>query len=229
MKKLSIIAIVIAGVTLVQSCDDVKRKPSKVYMPDMAYSVAVETYSDQSRLVDSGIFYNSRPVPGTVKRGEEAYHYEMLTDTTDTYNTSSGLKNPLPAMDKAQMVEAERLYLVNCGICHGQKLDGKGPLHVRTDGTDGPYTPAPANFIDPAAGAGKYYAMSEGTMFHSITYGKNLMGSYASQVTPKQRWMIISFIKSKQAATTAAAAPVTTAAAGPAAAAPAKDSAAAKK
>lgn len=218
MKKLSIIAIVTAAVILVQSCADVKRKPSNVYMPDMAYSVAVETYSDHSRLADSGIFYNSRPVPGTVKRGEEGYHYEMLTDTTGAYDKSAALKNPLPAMDKDQLVEAERLYLVNCGICHGQKLDGNGPLYK---GGEGPYTAAPANFIDPAAGGGKYYAMAEGTMFHSITYGKNLMGSYASQVTPKQRWMIISFIKSKQAAKSAAAAP--------AAAAPAKDSAAAKK
>jgi mono/diheme cytochrome c family protein len=199
MKKLSIIAIVITVIVLVQSCSDVKRKPSRVYMPDMAYSVAVETYADHSKLGDSGIFYNARPVAGTLRRGEEVeYHYEMLADTTGTYNTSSALKNPLPPMDKAQTVEAERLYLVNCGICHGQKLDGKGPLHVRADGSDGPYTPAPANFVDAGYMSGKYYAMSEGTMFHSITYGKNLMGSYASQVTPKQRWMIISFIKSKQ-------------------------------
>ena len=186
-------------------------------MPDMAYSVAIETYADHSQLADSGIFYNSRPVSGTVKRGEEAYHYEMLTDTTGTYEKSSALKSPLPAMDKLQTVEAERLYLVNCGICHGQKLDGKGPLHIRTDGTDGPYTPAPANFVDPAYQNGKYYAMTEGTMFHSVTYGKNLMGSYASQVTPKQRWMIVSYIKSKQTAKTATAvaatAPAATAAA----------------
>jgi len=219
MKKLSIIAIVIAGVILAQSCSDIQRKPSRVYMPDMAYSRAYETYADHSGLGDSGIFYNAKPVAGTVKRGEEIYHYEMLTDTTGTYNTSSSLKNPLPPMDKAQMIEAERLYLVNCGICHGKGLKGDGPLHTRSDGTEGPFTSAPANFVDPAAGAGKYYAMSEGTMFHSITYGKNFMGSYASQVTPKQRWMIISYIKSKQVTKPADAA-----------AAPAgKDSAAAKK
>jgi mono/diheme cytochrome c family protein len=197
MKKLFIIAIVITGISLVQSCSDVKRKPSRVYMPDMAYSVAYETYADHSRLKDSGVFYNAVPVAGTVKRGDDV-HYEILKDTTGAYNVSANLKNPLGALDTMQMIEAERLYLVNCGICHGQKLDGKGPLHARTDGTDGPYTPAPANFVDPAAGSGKYYAMSEGTMFHSITYGKNLMGSYASQVSPKQRWMIVSYIKSKQ-------------------------------
>jgi mono/diheme cytochrome c family protein len=215
MKKLFIIAIVTAVIVLAQSCSDVKRKPNRVYMPDMAYSVAYETYADsKSRLGDSA-FYNARPVAGTVKRGEDAYHYEILADTTGTYNTSSAMKNPLPEMDKPQMVEAERLFLVNCGVCHGPKLDGNGPLYK--DG-NGPYPAKPADLSGANAA---YVAMSEGTMFHSITYGKNMMGSYASQVTPKQRWMIISYIKSKQAAKTAAASP---------AAAPAgKDSAAAKK
>ncbi|MEP7277557.1 MAG: cytochrome c [Bacteroidota bacterium] len=221
MKKLSIIAIVIAGVLMAESCSDIQRKPKRVYMPDMRYSVAYETYADHSRLNDSGVFYNAKPVPGTMKRGEEvAYHYDMLADTTGSYNTSSNLKNPLPPMDKATSTEAERIYLVNCGICHGKDLKGDGPLHTRSDGTDGPFTSAPANFADPAAGGGKYYAMSEGTMFHSITYGKNTMGSYASQVTPKQRWMIISYIKSKQVAKPAEATAVAPAG---------KDSAAAKK
>jgi len=210
MKKLSVIAIVSSAAFLMQACgDDVQRKPSRVYMPDMAYSVAYETYSDyHSRLGDS-IFYNARPVAGTVKRGEEAYHYEMLADTTGSYDKSAAMKNPLPQMDAEQLTEAERLYLVNCGVCHGQKLDGNGPLYK---GGEGPYPAAPANFIDPKAGGGKYYAMAEGTMFHSITYGKNLMGSYASQVTPKQRWMIVSYIKSKQALQTAQSTPVAAAA-----------------
>jgi mono/diheme cytochrome c family protein len=190
MKKLFIITIVIAGISLVESCSDVKRKPSRVYMPDMAYSVAYETYADHSRLNDSGIFYNSTPVAGTVKRGDDA-HYEILKDTTGAYNVSANLKSPLAPLDSAQMLESERLYLVNCGICHGTKLDGNGPLYK--DG-NGPYTAKPANL----ASGPLYTVMAEGTMFHSITYGKNMMGSYASQVSPKQRWMIVSYIKSKQ-------------------------------
>jgi mono/diheme cytochrome c family protein len=224
MKKLSIIAIVITVIILAQSCSDVKRKPSRVYMPDMAYSVAVETYADHSNLTDSGIFYNAKPVAGTMKRGEEvAYHYEMLADTTGAYNTSANLKNPLPPMDKPTMVEAERLFLVNCGVCHGPKLDGNGPLYK--DGS-GPYSAKPANLSGSDA---KYVAMAEGTMFHSVTYGKNMMGSYASQVPPKQRWMIISYIKSKQQAAKPAEAATAAAPAGKTAAAPGKDSAAAKK
>ena len=56
-------------------------------------------------------------------------------------------------------------------------------------------------------------------MFYSVTYGKNLMGSYAAQLDAKQRWMVISYIKSKQGKTQPAAAP---------AAAPAADSTAVK-
>jgi len=39
--------------------------------------------------------------------------------------------------------------------------------------------------------------MTEGMMFYSVTYGRNLMGSYASQLTPRQRWKIIHYIKTE--------------------------------
>ena len=38
-------------------------------------------------------------------------------------------------------------------------------------------------------------------MFHSVTYGKNNMGSYSSQLTRKQRWMVIQYVKSRQTKT----------------------------
>jgi hypothetical protein len=47
-------------------------------------------------------------------------------------------------------------------------------------------------------GDAKYEAMPDGQMFYSLTYGKNLMGSYASQLTAKQRWEVITYIKIKQ-------------------------------
>jgi hypothetical protein len=49
--------------------------------------------------------------------------------------------------------------------------------------------------------------MPAGQMFYSVAYGKNLMGSYASQLSRKQRWMVIKYIKDKQLEGNAAAAP----------------------
>jgi mono/diheme cytochrome c family protein len=211
MKQLSIIAGIGLLLAAAQSCSDVKREQNRVYMPDMAYSRAVETYSDYSYLKDSGIHYNATPVAGTVKRNEGVY-YQLLKDTTGTYNTSYAMVNPLPPLNNEEMKEAERLYLVNCGICHGQQLDGNGPLYK---GGEGPYPAAPKNLV-----GDELKKMADGTMFHSITYGKNLMGAYASQVNPKQRWMIIHYIRSKQGVGKTDAAPLADST-GKAAAAPA--------
>ena len=45
MKKIPIISFLIIVIAVVISCNDVKREPGRVYMPDMAYSRAYETYS----------------------------------------------------------------------------------------------------------------------------------------------------------------------------------------
>jgi mono/diheme cytochrome c family protein len=187
------------------ACSDVKRKPNNVYMPDMAYSRAYETYSvtqeQADELAKQGIHYSNMPVAGTIARGEELpYH---LKNDSAGYAQSASVKNPLPALAADELAEAKRLFNINCAICHGDKLDGNGPLYK---GGNGPYAAAPAAFL----GNPKYVNMPEGTMFHSVTYGKNMMGSYASQLSRKQRWMIIHYIKSRQAeagggATTAAA------------------------
>jgi mono/diheme cytochrome c family protein len=202
MKKYLIISFLVAVVALV-SCSEVKRKPGKVYMPDMAYSRAIESYTDLSYLKDQGIHFDAKPVAGTIARGKEMpfpYAMDKAGDTTN-YIASKSVVNPIDSLTAKETAEAERLYLINCGICHGAKLDGNGPLYK--DG-NGPYAAKPATLV----GDIKYESMPAGQMFYSVAYGKNLMGSYASQLNKHQRWMIIKYIKNKQAAakTTATAA-----------------------
>jgi len=204
MKNTLIIACLTAVVVLA-SCSDVKRKPGTVYMPDMADSRAYESYADHSNLAEKGINYNNRPVEGTISREEEMpFHLakDAAGDTTN-YTASKLVKNPIDSLSATDKEEAERLYLINCGICHGTNLNGNGPLYK--DG-NGPYAAKPATLV----GDAKYEAMPAGQMFYSVAYGKNLMGSYASQLSRKQRWMVIAYIKAKQKegkSTTPAAAP----------------------
>jgi len=197
MKKvLILIGVLMAGAVIV-SCNKTRRNAGRAYMPDMAYSRAHETYAalDSAKfthsLEDLGegkAYFNPLPVPGTIARGDmAAYPYK---NDSSGYANSKNIKNPLPALKAIDYLEATRLYLVNCAICHGDKLDGNGPLFK--DG-NGPFPAAPKNFM-----AVDMIALPEGTMFHSVTYGKNMMGSYASQLSTKQRWMIIHYIKEKQ-------------------------------
>ena len=185
----------LAAVVVLTSCSDVKRKPGSIYMPDMAYSRAYESYADHSNLTEKGINYNNMPVAGTIARGHEMpfpIAKDVAGDTTN-YTASKAILNPIDSMSAKETAEAERLYLINCGICHGAKLDGNGPLYK--DG-NGPYPAKPATLV----GDVKYESMPAGQMFYSVAYGKNLMGSYASQLSRHQRWMVIKYIKDKQAA-----------------------------
>ncbi|MBS1654184.1 MAG: cytochrome c [Bacteroidetes bacterium] len=209
MKKIVVIAGVVLIGMVVVSCSDVRRDPGHVYMPDMAYSRAYETYAEvdsnkfttnANEVGEGKIFYNSLPVTGTVARGdmpEFPIAKDKAGDTTN-YFASKSVTDPIVSMSDGEKTEAERLYLVNCAICHGPKLDGNGPLWK---GGEGPYPAAPRNFMsDPVV-----TNMPPGQMFYSVTYGKNAMGSYASQLSTKQRWMVISYIKSKQAGTSSGA------------------------
>jgi len=188
------------SLVLLASCSsDVRRDTGRIYMPDMTYSRAYETYAltpeEKEILLKKGIHFSNIPVPGTMKRGA-LFPFEIPMDSvagdTTNYVASKQIKNPLTGLDETTMIEAQRLYLVNCAICHGPKLDGNGPLYK---GGDGPFPAKPATLV----GDAKYETMPEGQMYYSVTYGKNKMGSYASQLDTRQRWMVIAYIKSKQA------------------------------
>lgn len=185
--------LLLASALVLVSCSDVKRQPGSVYMPDMAYSRAYESYADYSNLAQKNINYTGTPVAGTIARGEDLpFHIPMDApgDTTN-YTASKAVKNPIVSLTDVERKEAERLYLINCGICHGANLNGNGPLYK--DGA-GPYPSKPATLV----GDPRYEAMPDGQMFYSLAYGKNYMGSYASQLSRKQRWMVIKYIKDKQ-------------------------------
>ena len=187
MKLNLTITICVLMAIIWSGCESTRRDPGRAYMPDMGQSRALETYASTEELEKEGIHYAGIPVSGTIARGD-ILPYTLKNDSVG-YAMSAAVKSPLTGM-AIDMTNAERLYLINCGICHGAKLDGNGPLWK--DG-NGPYTAAPKNFM-----AEDMKSMAEGTMFHSVTYGKGQMGSYASQLNSRQRWEVIAYIKSKQ-------------------------------
>ena len=195
MKKNNIITVLVlalAGAAIITGCDS-KRQPGKIYMPDMAYSRAIETYAplndtvftDETSNAGHEIYYNRQPVTGTIPVGE-LFAYTLPNDTTG-YKLSAGVKDPLSPITKNEMTEAGRLFNINCAICHGAEGKANGPL--ATSGKIG----GVANLTTDA-----YVKMADGTMYHTLNYGKNNMGSYASQLSRKQRWMIVQYIRTLQ-------------------------------
>lgn len=195
-------SIVVAGLTLtagLMSCDsgDKRRTPGHIYAPDMTYSRAYDAYTSNPNFEDG--LTSRPPVAGTIARGHEMPDHLTEGDTNSYKSFNTALR-----FDDNELAEGKRLFNIYCAVCHGMNLDGQGPLF-----NSGKFASMPANLKD-----AKYLHMSSGQIYAAIKYGKNMMGSYASQLDGKQRWMVIAYIKKVQSenggdAFTYAAAPVT--------------------
>ncbi|HAO45738.1 MAG TPA: cytochrome c [Ferruginibacter sp.] len=222
MKKAAIIAtLVLTAAVVITSCDS-KRQPGKVYMPDMAYSRAYESYAQRDSSVfttdpsdaSHKIFFNNLPPAGTIKRGDQFPFPVAFDNSKSTIDSNAALvaqlaqvKNPLPELTGRDLEEAGRLFNINCAVCHGAKAENNGPVAPKIGGVKSIVATSP-----------KY---SDGRLFYVMTYGQMNMGSYASQLSREQRWRIVQYIRTLEPKT--AAAPATDAAA------PKTDSAAVKK
>jgi mono/diheme cytochrome c family protein len=177
---------------LLTSCGKDPQKTGRTYVPDMAYSQAFETYSENPNF-DDGMTAR-KPVQGTIPRGVlpasgdnaaanlSYMHKTNFPNTAEGYEAAGAqLQNPLELNDKV-LEEGKALYTIYCQVCHGTEGKGDGAIVQR-----GVYPPVPAY-------AERLPTINEGKMFHSITYGRNLMGGHASQVSAEDRWKLVHYI-----------------------------------
>ena len=184
LSKLAIVAAVIS----ITSCKE-EGGMAPEYMPDMYRSPAVEPYVDYGEL--RGNYSDSKytdkmtarhPVEGTIPRGFMPYGYE---NTPEGYELAGqNLKSSLVNSENV-VADGEELYGMFCVHCHGKTGQGDGTLVERDK-----FPPIPTKFA-PAL------ELSEGKMFHSITYGKGLMGAHASQLNKEERWKLVHYIRTK--------------------------------
>ena len=169
--------ILMISLLLLQSCWGDKGNPNFEYMPNMYESLSYEAYTENNLFADS---LSARlPVKGTIPRGYSLYEYE---DTNEGYDLAKiELNNPYE-LNEDDMLKAKELYTVYCGVCHGAKGAGQGIL-VKREKILG---------IPSYADIGR--AITPGSTYHVIYYGKNTMGSYANQLNEKERWMVTSYV-----------------------------------
>jgi mono/diheme cytochrome c family protein len=124
------------------------------------------------------------PAPNTVRRNANGWlPYRGANDTTGL-RLSNNLVNPL-ADTPSILDQGKLLYDINCKHCHGAKGAGDGKVADKYPGV--------ANLTGDAI-----KGVSEGHIFHVITYGKGLMGAHGSQVSEEERWKIARYVKQLQ-------------------------------
>jgi mono/diheme cytochrome c family protein len=173
--------------------------------PNMYHSVAYEpltqiTDEGYGVMVNSldngrGEYYNTNkfnpfamnmrlPAPNTVRRTANGWlPYRGANDTTGL-RLANKLINPL-AESPAILDQGKQLYEINCKHCHGAKGAGDGKVADKYPGV--------ANLTGDAI-----KGVTEGHIFHVITYGKGLMGAHGSQVSEEERWKIARYVKQLQ-------------------------------
>ncbi len=169
MRYKIIFALTFLGI-LLKSCADSSR-PNYQYFPNMYESIGYDTYSE------SDAFNNNIeaqiPVEGTIARGWEPYDYP---DSNEGYETAKlNLISPLEVND-TNSKNGKELYGIYCAVCHGNKGDGQGILMKRE------------KFLGIPSYADR--EITPGSIYHVLMYGKNAMGSHASQVNSEERWQI---------------------------------------
>lgn len=164
-------------------------RPNYQYMPNMYEPVGYEAYQEaQIKVGDTEILKNDMealiPVKGTIPRGYSIYDYD---DTNEDYELAkASLTSPLDST-QVDYERGKELYDIYCGICHGTKGNGQGKLVQREKILGVP------SYDD----AGR--AITTGSIYHVIYYGKNTMGSYANQLNEEERWQVTAYVEKLKA------------------------------
>jgi mono/diheme cytochrome c family protein len=160
-----------------------ENSPGVEFMPDMYRSPSLEYYSVHT--IDGDTLYNAMiPPKGSVARGFLPYVY---ANTPEGYEMAGqNLHNPLPASDREKWEkQGEELYGKYCIQCHGASGGGDGKVGQKLPGA-------------PPAYSGTLKNLPEGKIFHSITYGKGLMGAHNNILTQEERWKLVYYVQKLQ-------------------------------
>lgn len=176
MKSLFKIAIFAMICISMVSCKKDTR-PNYQFFPQMYEPVGYETYGESSMFPNDAVAL--LPEEGSIPRGFTPFEIE---NTTEGYELAKAtLTSPLDST-QINLPKAKELYDIYCGICHGNLGNGQGNLVKREKILGVP------SYDD----AGR--AITEGSIYHTVFYGKNAMGSYANQLDEDERWQVVAYV-----------------------------------
>ncbi|SNR71183.1 c-type cytochrome [Lutibacter flavus] len=176
MKNILKITIVLVFLFTLSSCWSDKSKPNYQYMPDMYKSVGYETYSENPNYANG--MTTQLPVDGTIARGKVPYDYE---NSNEGYEAAKLNSKNLLEVNEANLSNGKKMYDIYCISCHGKTGAGDGILVQRDKFLGIP------NYKD--------RDITEGSIYHVIMYGRNMMGSHSSQLTAQERWQVTMYVQ----------------------------------
>lgn len=185
---------ILAGAVVFSACKD-KRNTGLEYARNMYDPLGPnpdQPLSTTNELLKSFKGQTAQTPPAhTVPVGFDKYDYP---NTKEGYEAAgAALVNPL-ALTAVNLQSGKHYYTVFCSPCHGEKGDGQGHL-VKIEKISG----IPGYHGEAASSRGGLMKdLTQGKIYHTIMYGLNNMGSYASQLSPEERWKVVMYVQQLQ-------------------------------
>lgn len=186
MKLLGTTVIVFAAVAIISSCKD-KRSTGWEYAPNMYEHIAYDPDQKNPNFKDGKT--SQLPPPGTIPVGFIKFDYP---NSKEGYELAGTEFADTLAKTPQNLAEGKLLFEHFCSPCHG--LSGQGDGLVVAHGY-----PAPPSYSKGVSSrGGNMKDLTDGKIYHTITYGVNSMGSYAAQLEPKERMKVIMYVHKLQ-------------------------------
>lgn len=177
MNSFNKIVALLVLVVLFSACQN-KGSRNYQYMPNMYEPVGYETYGEADFLPNQSEAL--LPPANTINRGWLPYDFENSPEGKELARLN---QSPLDSVAmEANLANGGQLYTIYCAICHGDKGNGQGTLVKREKILGVP------SYDDPVRN------ITIGTTFHTMQYGLNSMGSYASQMNTKEMWQVSQYV-----------------------------------
>jgi mono/diheme cytochrome c family protein len=185
MNKIKVLGIAVAAITattVITACKD-KRSTGWEYAPNMYEHIAYDPDQANPNFKDGKTA--QKPPVGTIPVGFTTFDYPNNKDGYEKAGTE--VTSPLPQTPQ-NLAEGQVLFTSFCSPCHG--TDGQGHGLVVQHG----FPPPPSYSNGQSSRGGAMKDLTDGKIYHTITYGVNAMGSYASQLEPEERWKVIMYV-----------------------------------
>lgn len=182
IKILGLMTVTIAASIVVSSCND-KRSTGWEYAPNMYEHIAYDPDQKNDNFKDGKTA--QVPPPHTTPIGFVRFDYPNTLAGYEQAGTE--VKSPLPQTAQ-NFADGKVLFEHFCSPCHG--VNGQGDGLVTQYGFPHP----PSYSTGTSSRGGLMKDLTDGKIYHTITYGLNAMGSYASQLDPTERWKVIMYV-----------------------------------
>ncbi len=152
------------------------------FLPGMLSSVPSNAFSENVNFRDKKTL--QLPPSGTIAFGFAPMEYNATPE--DAIRAGEELNNKF-SKDSTDVIERGTIVFATfCSPCHGAGGNGDGNVAQRG------FPPPPSLFLENAM------KIKDGQMFHIISFGKNAMPNFSSQISRDDRWKAIAYIRSLQ-------------------------------